>query len=559
MKFVCDKCKTKYSIADEKVRRKVLKIRCKNCANVIIVREAVDSKVAAAGGGALSQAFEGAFSEKKKPARKKTAVPPPPAIGSTLPKSEAMLEIPGNALFGDEQTVLSEVPDMAIAEESQVDWYLAVDDHQYGPMSFAELCSRVKRGEARSETGEEAHVWHDGFDDWHEVTKVPELRHYAPPPPPKARSGVWRVSAMGVAPAHPGAADSQVQPGPYAMQPNLDTTLPSLPPTPGQMGAGQPPMMGPGQPAAGTGQLPQIPPLQRPGAGTGQQPMMPMDHNSQMIALAAMEQQIAAAAAQGVGVAPGTMSLPIQQGVRTPVWLKVAAIGGIGCMLLGAATMVYFIFFYGPPEPREPRDRVVSLPTGQIATTPPAKTVVVNTQPAVAVDAGEEPSAPSISVSMTERAVKTASAVARTRKNSGATKGKAATGQKKLSDKERRLLAMYGPGVGEKGIPATKKKVARKRVKRLTEYQVKKVVTRNARSLKACYDKALKRDDSITELRGEVTVYIGETGVVRKSTVKAGNNHFLISCLQRSIKRWSFPSQGAQAIQFPLFFRSSSN
>ncbi len=39
MKFYCDKCQAKYSIADEKVRGKVLKVRCKKCANIITVRE----------------------------------------------------------------------------------------------------------------------------------------------------------------------------------------------------------------------------------------------------------------------------------------------------------------------------------------------------------------------------------------------------------------------------------------------------------------------------------------------------------------------------------------
>ena len=38
MKIVCDKCATKYSIADEKVRNKVFKIRCKKCSNIIVVR-----------------------------------------------------------------------------------------------------------------------------------------------------------------------------------------------------------------------------------------------------------------------------------------------------------------------------------------------------------------------------------------------------------------------------------------------------------------------------------------------------------------------------------------
>jgi len=39
MKFVCDRCQTKYSIADEKVRGKILKVRCKSCTNIITVRE----------------------------------------------------------------------------------------------------------------------------------------------------------------------------------------------------------------------------------------------------------------------------------------------------------------------------------------------------------------------------------------------------------------------------------------------------------------------------------------------------------------------------------------
>ena len=43
MKFLCDRCKTRYSIGDDRVRGKILKIRCKNCANVITVREGMDT------------------------------------------------------------------------------------------------------------------------------------------------------------------------------------------------------------------------------------------------------------------------------------------------------------------------------------------------------------------------------------------------------------------------------------------------------------------------------------------------------------------------------------
>ncbi len=48
MKFLCDRCKTRYSIGDERVRGKILKIRCKNCANVITVREGMTVDLEAA-------------------------------------------------------------------------------------------------------------------------------------------------------------------------------------------------------------------------------------------------------------------------------------------------------------------------------------------------------------------------------------------------------------------------------------------------------------------------------------------------------------------------------
>ena len=43
MKFVCERCHTRYSIADDKVRQKILKIRCKTCENVITVRDPASS------------------------------------------------------------------------------------------------------------------------------------------------------------------------------------------------------------------------------------------------------------------------------------------------------------------------------------------------------------------------------------------------------------------------------------------------------------------------------------------------------------------------------------
>ncbi len=45
MKFLCELCKTRYSIGDDRVRGKILKIRCKNCSNIITVREGMAAAI----------------------------------------------------------------------------------------------------------------------------------------------------------------------------------------------------------------------------------------------------------------------------------------------------------------------------------------------------------------------------------------------------------------------------------------------------------------------------------------------------------------------------------
>src|SRR5579884_3856558 len=61
MKIVCDNCATKYSIADEKVRGKVFKIRCKKCSHIIVVRGGTDGNVEASrdAGPAAEPGFPG--------------------------------------------------------------------------------------------------------------------------------------------------------------------------------------------------------------------------------------------------------------------------------------------------------------------------------------------------------------------------------------------------------------------------------------------------------------------------------------------------------------------
>src|SRR5262245_23303450 len=118
MRFVCDRCQTKYSIADEKVRQKILKIRCKTCENVITVRESMT----AADSAALAR-----------------PAPPPPPPRAAAPRA--------------------------------VEWYLSINGVQEGPFGLAGLVTRIQA----ADRADELHVWNDHLDSWKPPTSVPEV------------------------------------------------------------------------------------------------------------------------------------------------------------------------------------------------------------------------------------------------------------------------------------------------------------------------------------------------------------------------------------------------
>ena len=84
MKFHCDRCKTRYSIADERVRGKILKIRCKNCSAVITVKEG--GQAAAPAGAGAAAPGKGAPAAQPKGGAAGGAPRPKPAIPSASSK-----------------------------------------------------------------------------------------------------------------------------------------------------------------------------------------------------------------------------------------------------------------------------------------------------------------------------------------------------------------------------------------------------------------------------------------------------------------------------------------
>jgi predicted Zn finger-like uncharacterized protein len=171
MKFVCDRCQTKYSIADDKVRGKVLKVRCKTCQNVITVREP----------GARPSV--GSLAPVKSPSH-----PRPSAPIETLGESHEEMS---------ERTQLAAMPAALMADLAQprratpppppplgdgVEWFLALDGAQQGPFTQKGLVDKL----LHLPKDADVHVWNEDMDGWKPPKDVPpiarDLAAHAKPP-----------------------------------------------------------------------------------------------------------------------------------------------------------------------------------------------------------------------------------------------------------------------------------------------------------------------------------------------------------------------------------------
>ncbi len=173
MKFVCDRCLTKYSIADEKVRGRILKIRCKSCSNIITVKESAPSApISVASGDSDRTVISSGPHVAAKPAAP-AAPAPPRSPGRARPPTP-----PG--------------PGAASADDIQ--WFLALEGVQKGPFTRKVLVDRLLAMPKDSDV----HVWNDTLDGWRPPADVPVIAremqarqragtHPPPAPPPAPR------------------------------------------------------------------------------------------------------------------------------------------------------------------------------------------------------------------------------------------------------------------------------------------------------------------------------------------------------------------------------------
>jgi predicted Zn finger-like uncharacterized protein len=278
VKFLCDRCKTRYSIGDDRVRGKILKVRCKNCANVITVREGMEAPP------------EAAAPSRGRPTTNAPIADPKPGNGALNAAFSAQLQKPPPAL--------------------EEEWYVSIDGEQSGPFSLPE----AQRWVASKPFDADLHCWSEGFDDWLPVDKVSHFRGLrkkpapAPAPPPMPRA-MPRVAAA--APAAP-AAPVDEEPKPLfaatmaSLEKSASTTLPpvSSPAIKTNGSAAAPPI-----PAAArtTGKAPAIPSVQAKGS-SGPMPSIPAKPAVPSATSPKGTGPVRAGTTQGVG-SPGAQAL----------------------------------------------------------------------------------------------------------------------------------------------------------------------------------------------------------------------------------------------------------
>jgi predicted Zn finger-like uncharacterized protein len=138
MKIKCDSCGAKYQIADEKVKHRIFKIRCKRCENVIVVH--------------AEQGEED------------------PTVAVSAMNEQALEEDLEATKQVHQETNRAE---LLQSDKDDAVWHVVVNREQVGPVTPQDVAGYLGRGEI---TGD-AFVWRDGIGDWCKLSTIPAFAH----------------------------------------------------------------------------------------------------------------------------------------------------------------------------------------------------------------------------------------------------------------------------------------------------------------------------------------------------------------------------------------------
>ena len=568
MKFVCDRCQTKYSIADERVRGKVLKVKCKSCANVITVREARRPSPAAS--PAVGPGLEFPDSERtilapQPPMHVPSAAPPPFAKPATPAPPTARRP---TAPLGSGAGIGSIAGG---GGDDRAHWFMALDGQRTGPFTRRQLVDKI----VLFPRDADLHVWNEELDGWKEPKDIPTIaadvlarRRPLPPPPPIGPPALPRrptpapASHDGHVPRrptpHPSHASSQATP----MAPGAGLGF-KLPPS-GAPRPSAPAMSAVGGAAVAHAVRPALSEpdpstlLETPGpdalhlhglggtngvAGRSDAPApggrATGRHATSSDVLSMLNLQGAPAAAPAAPAAPPVL---LSTAALTTGWEPSVAdipggrarTGRLIMALLGVIALVIGVVVFGtmkksPPPPAVAAAPITPDPIGtladKVAATPPASA----------------PAAPASAPSAAPAPLERASGKPSPGKGRGAHPLRAASGsssapaQAAVDSNAARFRDTSRPNITVAGAASSSRPPP-------SQSDISRVINNNRAGIKNCYQRALLRDSTLTHGKIVVRVTIGISGRVKHVGVSGPQQFQAVEpCIREVVSRWAFP------------------
>jgi predicted Zn finger-like uncharacterized protein len=570
MKFVCDRCQTKYSIADEKVRGKILKVRCKACSNIITVRgePAPGATLRRASSAALPTVGGSAPHAVVSAPRP----PPPPSARPAAPRP--------------------------VAVDDGVQWYMALDGDRSGPFSRKQLLE----GMAPLPADADLHVWNEQLGSWKPPGEVPDLaaelamRRRPPGPPPfpgapRRPTPSPPVSTLAAAPRSTGAHAVAA-----AIGPGVGLRLPPPSGAPASRRATGP-VARPAGLAAASATLAEgidVDPstlLETPG------PQPHMLHG-----LAGNNGFAGGAHASGSGVPNGAPAAADKSDMLSTLNLAaaVATISGSSPRLLSAEAL-YRPDAVETPAGRQRSARIVvaflcvialicvvfmlSVTKKPRPTLHPVATVgadplagVVDKTPGKPAEAPPPialvpvPAAPAAAVAPVAPVAPPAAAVPAPmggRLKGKAVRGHAARGRGPAAGVASPGAPSAGPATAEDSANARYRDTSRPGLSITggggvsrpgpSQSDISRVINNNRGGIKNCYQRALLRDSSLTHGKITVQVTVGISGRVKRVGID-GPPQFraLDPCIKEVVGRWAFPPGGDEyGTEFAYVFQGN--
>jgi predicted Zn finger-like uncharacterized protein len=222
VKFLCDQCKAKYQIADDKIAGKTVRMKCRKCGHQIEVRAAVTET--SVGDARLSP------SVAPRPLATSLATARPskaPAAPDHAPG--ALAGAFRSTVQKDEEVSASFDLGLSAADE----WYVAINGVPVGPIRVQE----VRRKAALGAVTLQSLVWQEGMEEWRPVQAFAELAAIVQEAAtsgrtslmPHADSSIPHAPAQSPSPPKAGAPRPAMQP-PRASQVPAAPRAPSAPP-----------------------------------------------------------------------------------------------------------------------------------------------------------------------------------------------------------------------------------------------------------------------------------------------------------------------------------------